>query len=67
MIACAVDSAEEALADTINLNHVLARAVVVDAGGKGYLFILQAWWRVDYSKSDIMINFIHSSTSFVIL
>lgn len=42
MMACAVESAREALADTTNLNPVLARAGVIDAGGKGYLFILEA-------------------------
>ena len=42
MFSCAVESAREALADTINLNPVLARAGVVDAGGKGYLIILEA-------------------------
>ena len=42
MISCAIESATEALADTINLNPVLARAGVVDAGGKGYVFILEA-------------------------
>ena len=42
MLSCALESALEALADTINLNPVLARAGVVDAGGKGYVFILEA-------------------------
>ncbi len=42
MMSCAVESAREALADTINLNPVLKRAGVVDAGGKGYLFILES-------------------------
>ncbi len=42
MLECAVASAKEALADTINLNPVLARAGVVDAGGKGYLVILES-------------------------
>lgn len=42
MLACTVESAREALADTINLNPVLARAGVIDAGGKGYLIILEA-------------------------
>ncbi|MEG1790457.1 MAG: DAK2 domain-containing protein, partial [Oscillospiraceae bacterium] len=42
MMSCAVESAREALADTINLNPVLARAGVVDAGGKGYLLILES-------------------------
>ena len=42
LMSCACESAAEALADTINLNPVLKRAGVVDAGGKGYLFILEA-------------------------
>ena len=42
MLSCAIESAQEALADTVNLNPVLKRAGVVDAGGKGYLFILEA-------------------------
>ncbi len=42
MFSCAIESALEALADTVNLNPVLKRAGVVDAGGKGYVFILEA-------------------------
>ena len=42
LMSCACEYAAEALADTINLNPVLRRAGVVDAGGKGYLFILEA-------------------------
>lgn len=42
MLSCTVESAREALADTINLNPVLARAGVIDAGGKGYVVILEA-------------------------
>ena len=42
MFSCAIESAQEALADTVNLNPVLKRAGVVDAGGKGYVFILEA-------------------------
>ena len=42
MLSCAIESAQEALADTVNLNPVLKRAGVVDAGGKGYVFILDA-------------------------
>lgn len=41
-LACAIEAGEEALADTINLNPVLKKAGVVDAGGKGYLIILNA-------------------------
>ncbi len=42
MLSCTVESAREALADTINLNPVLTRAGVIDAGGKGYLVMLEA-------------------------
>ena len=37
----AIKEGEVALADTINQNPVLKKAGVVDAGGKGYLIILQ--------------------------
>ena len=35
----------EALANTINLNPVLKKAGVIDAGGKGYLYILEGMLR----------------------
>ena len=38
----AVEAAKEALADTINQNPVLKKAGVVDAGGKGWLFVMEA-------------------------
>ena len=38
----AVKAGEEALADTVNLNPVLKKAGVVDAGGMGYMVILKA-------------------------
>ena len=41
-LVCAIKAGEEALEDTINLNPVLKKAGVVDAGGKGYLVILGA-------------------------
>ena len=41
-LVCAIEAGNEALANTINLNPVLKKAGVVDAGGKGYMFILQA-------------------------
>ena len=40
--AAAVEEAKVALADTINQNPVLKKAGVVDAGGKGWLFVLEA-------------------------
>lgn len=40
VLASAIDRAREALADTIHQNPVLKKAGVVDAGGKGYLLIL---------------------------
>lgn len=41
-LECAVEAGEEALANTLNLNPVLKKAGVVDAGGKGYMVILSA-------------------------
>ena len=41
VLECAIAEGEVALADTINQNPVLKKAGVVDAGGKGYLIILQ--------------------------
>ena len=41
VLECAIAEGEAALADTINQNPVLKKAGVVDAGGKGYLIILQ--------------------------
>jgi len=37
----ALEAGHEALADTINQNPVLQKAGVIDAGGKGYLYILE--------------------------
>lgn len=42
MLSSALEAAQEALMDTINLNPVLKRAGVVDAGGKGFVCILEA-------------------------
>ena len=39
----AISAGAEALEDTVNLNPVLKKAGVVDAGGKGYLVILEAF------------------------
>ena len=39
---CALKAGRMALADTVNLNPVLKKAGVVDAGGKGYIVILEA-------------------------
>ena len=38
----AIDEAKVALANTVNQNPVLKKAGVVDAGGKGWLFVLEA-------------------------
>ena len=40
--AAAIEEAKVALADTINQNPVLKKAGVVDAGGKGWLLVLEA-------------------------
>ncbi len=42
LLSCALESAKDALAETINQNPVLKKAGVVDAGGKGYVVILEA-------------------------
>ena len=41
VLEAAIAEGETALADTVNQNPVLKKAGVVDAGGKGYLIILQ--------------------------
>ena len=41
-LEAAIRAGDEALADTINLNPVLKKAGVVDAGGMGYMVILKA-------------------------
>ena len=41
VLEAAIREGQEALADTINQNSVLKKAGVVDAGGKGFLVILQ--------------------------
>ena len=42
VLQAAVTSAEQALAETIHQNPVLEKAGVVDAGGKGWLYVLEA-------------------------
>jgi len=42
MLTHALDAGKDALADTMNLNPVLKKAGVVDAGGKGYIIIWEA-------------------------
>lgn len=42
MLEVSIEAAKDALADTINLNPVLKKAGVVDAGGKGYILIYEA-------------------------
>jgi len=42
LLSCALETAKDALAQTINQNPVLKKAGVVDAGGKGYVVILEA-------------------------
>ena len=41
-LECAIRAGEEALEDTVNLNPVLKKAGVVDAGGMGFMMILKA-------------------------
>ena len=40
--AAAIEAAKVALADTVNQNPVLKKAGVVDAGGQGWVFVLEA-------------------------
>lgn len=42
LLSCALESAKDALTETVNQNPVLKKAGVVDAGGKGYVVILEA-------------------------
>lgn len=42
LLSCALETAKEALTNTVNQNPVLKKAGVVDAGGKGYVVILEA-------------------------
>ena len=42
LLSCALESAKDALAQTVNQNPVLKKAGVIDAGGKGYVVILEA-------------------------
>ena len=41
-LECAIKAGEEALENTVNQNPVLKKAGVIDAGGKGYMVILNA-------------------------
>ena len=41
-LMCAIKAGNQALSDTTNLNPVLKKAGVIDAGGKGYMIILNA-------------------------
>ena len=41
VLAAAIEEGQAALADTVNQNPVLKKAGLVDAGGKGFLIILQ--------------------------
>ena len=45
VLTAALDAGYEALADTINQNPVLKKAGVIDAGGKGYLYIMDGMLR----------------------
>ncbi|MBR4393240.1 MAG: DAK2 domain-containing protein [Oscillospiraceae bacterium] len=50
-LTSAVEAGEEALADTMNINPVLKKAGVIDAGGKGYMIILSTI--LTYLRGDI--------------
>ena len=68
-LAAGIRAGERALQDTVNQNPVLKKAGVIDAGGKGYMIILNAILASlrgeitsgdvgerDYSESDIFSN-----------
>ena len=42
LFSCALETAKDALSETVNQNPVLKKAGVIDAGGKGYVIILEA-------------------------
>jgi DAK2 domain fusion protein YloV len=42
VLAATLEEADAALAETINQNPVLTKAGVIDSGGKGYVYILEA-------------------------
>lgn len=50
VLSVAVRSAESALAETLHQNPVLEKAGVVDAGGKGWLYVLQSMLDVAQGK-----------------
>ena len=52
VLEAAIREGQEALADTINQNPVLKKAGVVDAGGKGFLVILQG--KLDSQRGEPM-------------
>ena len=55
VLEAAVASAERALAETVHQNPVLEKAGVVDAGGKGWLYVLEAMLSV-YRGVEIEAN-----------
>ena len=54
VLESALESARVALADTINQNPVLTKAGVVDAGGHGYVIMLEAM--LGYLRGQISVN-----------
>ena len=61
-LTSAVEAGEEALADTMNINPVLKKAGVIDAGGKGYMIILStilAYLRGDIESPESIVDASH--------
>ena len=54
MMTNLVEAARAALADTVNQNPVLAKAGVVDAGGYGYLLMMEAM--LGYLKGEVIVS-----------
>jgi dihydroxyacetone kinase-like predicted kinase len=52
VLSAAIKEAEKALANTVYQNPVLEKAGVVDAGGKGWLLVMQAMLHA-LNKDDV--------------
>ncbi len=69
MLSCALESAKDALAETVNQNPVLKKAGVIDAGGEGYVLILEAMLKslrgeVSPDSYDVDVSEIKESADF---
>ena len=65
-LVCAIEAAREALAETVNQNPVLKKAGVVDAGGMGYVTILEGML-ASLRGEDIQASDVKESADFAAL